>query len=504
VSTSPASRLLGLEMQTPQPALYELEKEPAYWDAQARATLDAALKLHPRNHRAKNIILFLGDGMGVSTVSAARILRGQMEGASGEETVLAMDTFPYLALSKTYSVDKQVADSASTATAYHCGVKANAKTVGLSANAVAYECNTTFGNEVYSVLRRAKAQGKSVGIVTTTRVQHASPAAAYAHSVSRSWYSDADIPFSARKQGCIDIATQMVTNVDIDVILGGGRMYMTPKGTPDPEYPTSNSRKGDRKDMRNLIDVWLKAKPVGSFNTHVNTQSGLFEPKDMRFEVFRNGSRDPSIVEMTEKAIQILSKNPKGYFLFVEDEIDHGHHDGIAKLALTEAVMFDRAIERAAQLTKESDTLTVVTADHSHVFTFGGNTPRGNPIFGLAPKKADDKMPFTSILYANGPGYVHINGTRGNITLYMQQAAVPLDAETHGGEDVAIYAKGPMAHLFHGVKEQNYVAHVMAFAACLEPYKNCPPHAHNRTSAGCVNTPSSFLFGSLGLLWLFR
>lgn len=61
---------------------------------------------------------------------------------------------------QTYSVDKQVADSASTATAYHCGVKANAKTVGLSANAVAYECNTTFGNEVYSVLRRAKAQGK--------------------------------------------------------------------------------------------------------------------------------------------------------------------------------------------------------------------------------------------------------------------------------------------------------------------------------------------------------
>lgn len=110
--------------------------------------------------------------------------------------------------------------------------------------------------------------------------------------------------------------------------------------------------------------------------------------------------------------------------------------------------MFDRAIQRAAELTRESDTLTVVTADHSHVFTFGGNTPRGNPIFGkfwlldqftngddnlqgaqvkfnnmncwhlgLAPKKADDRMPFTSILYANGPGYVHINGTRENITM---------------------------------------------------------------------------------------
>ncbi|XP_046893013.1 alkaline phosphatase, intestinal, tandem duplicate 1 isoform X2 [Hypomesus transpacificus] len=502
----------------------EQEKEPAYWNSQAKETLQAALKLRPRAHRAKNIILFLGDGMGVSTVSAARILRGQMEGHLGEETVLAMDSFPYLALSKTYSVDKQVADSASTATAYHCGVKANAKTLGLSAKAVAYECNTTFGNEVFSVLRRAKAQGKSVGIVTTTRVQHASPAAAYAHSVSRSWYSDADMPSSARRQGCVDIATQLVTNIDIDVVLGGGRMYMTPKGTPDPEYPTSSSRKGDRKDKRNLIDVWLNAQKnkKSQYVWHrkqfdeVNVKTtdrlmGLFEPKDMRFEVFRNISRDPSIVEMTEKAIQILSKNPKGYFLFVEGgRIDHGHHDGIAKLALTETVMFDQAIRRASRLTKESDTLTVVTADHSHVFTFGGNTQRGNPIFGLAPKQAEDKMPFTSILYANGPGYVHVNGTRGNITLvdyydeeYMQQAAVPLDSETHGGEDVAIYAKGPMAHLFHGVKEQNYVAHVMAYAACLKPYTDCPPKTPS--SEGHAHPFSKALLSlSVLLLLLFR
>ncbi|CAL8252976.1 unnamed protein product [Merluccius merluccius] len=524
----PSLLLLDMALGDSQ-ALQEREKEPAYWDAQARDTLAAALKLRPREHRAKNLILFLGDGMGVSTVTAARILKGQMEGRSGEETVLAMDSFPYLALSKTYSVDKQVADSASTATAYHCGVKANAKTVGLSAKAVAYECNTTFGNEVYSVLRRAKAQGKSVGIVTTTRVQHASPAAAYAHSVSRSWYSDADLPASAHRHGCIDIATQLVTNVDIDVILGGGRMYMTPKGTLDPEYPTSNSRKGDRKDKKNLIDQWLKAKPVGLtflFNSiqfiegdyiHIYIYIyiySLFEPKDMRFEVFRNNTRDPSIVEMTEKAIQILSKNPRGYFLFVEDEfqhgwrIDHGHHDGIAKLALTEAVMFDRAIHRSSRLTRESDTLTVVTADHSHVFTFGGNTPRGNSIFGLAPKKADDRMPFTSILYANGPGYVHVNGTRGNVTLvdyydeeYMQQAAVPLDAETHGGEDVAIYARGPMAHLFHGVKEQNYVAHVMAYAACLEPYKDCPP-THAAASGGHWHPVSGLWPALVGILWL--
>ncbi|XP_066503490.1 alkaline phosphatase, intestinal, tandem duplicate 1 isoform X2 [Hoplias malabaricus] len=483
----------------------EWETDPRFWNDQARRTLENALKLKPRVHRAKNIILFLGDGMGVSTVSAARILRGQMEGHSGEETVLAMDSFPYLALSKTYSVDKQVSDSASTATAYHCGVKANSKTVGVSAKAVANECNSTFGNEVHSVLHRAKAQGKSVGIVTTTRVQHASPAAAYAHSVSRSWYSDSDLPSIAKSQGCTDISTQLITNTHIDVILGGGRMYMTPRGTPDPEYPSSSSRKGDRRDKKNLIELWLNAQKDKNaqfvwnkeqFNAvdvkTTDSLMGLFEPKDMRFEVFRNRTRDPSIVEMTEKAIQILSKNPNGFFLFVEGgRIDHGHHDGVAKLALTETVMFDRAIQRASELTRESETLTVVTADHSHVFTFGGNTPRGNPIFGLAPRNAEDQLPFTSILYANGPGYVHVNGTRANVSAvdyydeeYMQQAAVPLDAETHGGEDVAIYAKGPMAHLFHGVKEQHYVAHALAYAACLHPYTDthCTPDTSNTAS----------------------
>lgn len=86
----------------------------------------------------------------------------------------------------------------------------------------------------------------------------------------------------------------------------------------------------------------------------------------------------------------------------------------------------------------------------------------------------------------------------------MQQAAVPLDSETHGGEDVAIYAKGPMSHLFHGVKEQNYIAHVMAYAACLEPYKNCPPHHHSHSSAVCSHRHLGLLLIMLVLLCFLR
>ncbi|XP_061681055.1 alkaline phosphatase-like [Syngnathoides biaculeatus] len=473
----------------------EEELHASYWNNKGKQALHTALNIQPNLHQAKNIILFLGDGMGVTTVTAARILKGQMAGKFGEETSLVMDTFPHLALSKTYNVDKQMPDSAGTATAYLCGVKANYGTLGVTAATPRYNCSATYGNEVKSVLYRAKKAGKSVGIVTTTRVQHASPGANYAHTANRGWYADSDLSPEAVTNGCRDIAYQLVHNVEIDVILGGGRVYMFPKNMQDPEYPKI---KGDRIDGQNLIVEWLKTKKKAKYvwnkkefdNVNpVNTDflMGLFEPKDCRYEMERNPLTDPSLTEMMEKAIKILSKNPKGYFLFVEGgRIDHGHHAGRAKRALTEAIEFDRAIGRAAELTNELDTLSIVTADHSHVFSFGGHSPRGNPVFGISNEIADDDKHFTIAGYANGPGYQFSNGTRPDVNEtismddgYRQQATVPLDSETHSIEDVAIYAKGPMSHLFHGVHEQNYIAHVMAYAACLPPYENCsltPPN----------------------------
>ncbi|XP_041897798.1 intestinal-type alkaline phosphatase-like isoform X2 [Corvus kubaryi] len=491
----------------------DAEKTPGYWNKEARRRLELALALQPAAQRAKNIILFMGDGMGLSTMSAARIYKGQLSGGLGEENVLAMETFPHMALAKTYTIDRQVPDSAGTGTAYLCGVKANAKTLGLSGAAVYGKCRTTFGNEVDSILHRARLAGKSVGIVTTTRVQHASPGAAYAHSASRGWYADANMPREALRDGCKDIAYQLVHNTDINVILGGGRMYMTPKQTPDPEYPEDPDQNGTRKDGRDLIAEWLSAKQGARYvwdkkgldaveDDSVSHLMGLFEPKDMRYELNRNTSTDPSIVEMTEKAVRILRRNPNGFFLFVEGgRIDHGHHSGRAKQALMEAVMLDRAVARAGELTSPTDTLTVVTADHSHVFTFGGSTPRGNSIFGLAPKKAKDKRAYTSILYGNGPGYSIRDGARPAASLpaaedkdYRQQAAVPLETETHSGEDVVVLAQGPMAHLFHGVQEQHYIAHAMAYAACLEPYATEPGcRAARRASHGTQCSPQPLL-----------
>ncbi|GAB1285192.1 Alkaline phosphatase [Apodemus speciosus] len=469
------------------------EENPAFWNQKAKEALDVAKKLQPIQTSAKNLIIFLGDGMGVPTVTATRILKGQLTNHLGPENPWPWTISRTWLCPSTYNVDRQVPDSAGTATAYLCGVKANYKTIGLSAAARFNECNTTFGNEVFSVMYRAKKAGKSVGVVTTTRVQHASPAGTYAHTVNRDWYSDAEMPSSALKDGCKDIATQLISNIDIDVILGGGRKFMFPNGTSDPEYPNNPDQSGTRLDNRNLVQEWL-AKNQGaryvwnreeliqaSQDPAVTHLMGLFEPTEMKYDVNRNTSVDPSLAEMTEVAVSLLSKNPQGFYLFVEGgRIDQGHHAGTAYLALTEAVMFDSAIEKASQLTSEKDTLILITADHSHVFAFGGYTLRGTSIFGLAPLSALDGKSYTSILYGNGPGYVLDSGDRPNVTEkesgdpnYRQQAAVPLSSETHGGEDVAIFARGPQAHLVHGVQEQNYIAHVMAFAACLEPYTDC-------------------------------
>ncbi|XP_078498678.1 alkaline phosphatase-like [Lissotriton helveticus] len=501
------------------------EKDPQYWRDSAQKTLQQSLELQvPNTNVAKNGIIFLGDGMGVSTVTAARIRKGQLAGQPGEEIQLEMDKFPYVALSKTYNTDHQVPDSAGTATAFLCGVKTNMGTLGMSAAAVKGQCNTTKGNEVDSVLKWAKAAGKSVGIVTTTRVQHATPGAAYAHVVDRNWYSDSDIPREAREQGCTDIAWQLLENIpDMEVILGGGRKYMYPDGTPDVEYPNNPDANGTRLDGQNLVKVWAERKHAQKRAHYVWNRTallnlnpdnvdylmGLFEPMDLMYELERNITTDPSLTEMVSVAIRILKKNPNGYFLLVEGgRIDHAHHEGKAQLSLHEAIEMDNAIGLADKMTSESDTLTVVTADHSHVFMIAGYPGRGNPIFGLSPDLSDiDGKPYTTLLYGNGPGYKLVNGSRENVSSvdttnrnYGAQAAVPLSQETHGGEDVAIFAKGPMAHLLHGVREQNYIPHAMAYATCIGQNLN---HCQQEYQKNRSMQPTASVYSLLLLILLW-
>jgi alkaline phosphatase len=212
---------------------------------------------------------------------------------------------------------------------------------------------------------------------------------------------------------------------------------------------------------------------------------GLFEPGHMKFEVDRatDPAGEPSLAEMTDVAIDLLSKDPDGYFLMVEaGRIDHAHHAGNAYRALTDTIAMSDAVRVALEKTSAEDTLIVVTADHSHTLTISGYAKRGNPILGKVvgthlktdrPNEIDydaNGQPYTTLSYANGPGYAGSRGRRDLADVdtenpnYLQESTVPKRFETHAGEDVPIYAGGPRAALFHGVREQNYIYHAMVEA----------------------------------------
>ncbi|MCO7223926.1 alkaline phosphatase [Pleionea sp. CnH1-48] len=472
--------------------------------------------------KAKNVILFVGDGMGVSTVTAARILEGQNNNLSGEEYQLSFDKFPFAGLSKTYNVDAQTPDSAGTMTAMVSGVKTDVGVIGVDEDIVRGDCSTVAGNELVTALELAEIAGMSTGIVSTARITHATPASNYAKSADRNWEDVSDMPEAAVTAGCKDIADQLVNfeeelekrfagiNVDgIEVVMGGGRRHFLPKDVSFNSSDAVSSVEGDRTDGRDLTAEWKAKYPAGTyvydqagFNTidteTTNNLFGLFNESHMQYEADRQNdvAGEPSLTEMTEKAIQVLDNNDKGFFLTVESgRIDHGHHAGSAYGALTDTIEFHKAIAKAAEMTNLEDTLIIVTADHSHVFTIAGYPKRGNPILGKVvgigseePSLASDGMPYTTLGYTNGRGHMNlgaetnadkgygedINAGRMDISMidtttpgYHQEALVPKSSETHAGEDVGIYAQGPGAHLVTGTNEQNMIFHIMDYAADL-------------------------------------
>lgn len=480
-----------LTLPTAAPAQQLPQSGDAYFRS-AQAALQERLRVQPNTGRAKNVILFVGDGMGVSTVTAGRIYEGQKRGVDGESNSLAMERLPYAALSKTYTHDAQVADSAPTAVAMVTGVKTRNDIIGLNSEAVVGDCAGSKGKEVMTLAAMAERAGQATGVVTTARITHATPAAMYAHTPHRDWEGDANMSAAAIAAGCKDIAQQLVAwphGDGFEVIMGGGRDRFLPTTADDPE---DRDRKGSRKDGRNLIQDW--SARYGNSGTFVWDQAGfdrigattprvlgLFERSHMRYEAdrLRDNGGEPSLAEMTAKTIDILGQNPNGFFLMVEGgRIDHAHHDGNAYRSLEDVVALDNAIKAALAKVNLSETLVIVTADHSHVFTISGYPKRGNPILetvvdvdGQRTLGQDGKA-YTTLSYANGPGAIPAGEARPEPTSttvpdYKQQSLVPLASETHGGEDVAIFAGGPWAHLFAGVVEQNYIYHVIDHATKL-------------------------------------
>lgn len=497
---------------------------PDDWFNAGRQSVIDSIRLHRNESRAKNIILFIGDGMGVSTITASRIYDGQQKGGQGEDHVLSFEKFPYVALAKTYSVNEQTPDSAPTMTAIVTGVKTIGDSVSVNQLVPHSEPNSNVinTNKLTTILELAKQQGLAAGVVSTARITHATPAATYAHTANRDWEGDSDLPKNATVR---DIAVQLVDfniNGGIDVALGGGRTRFIVNTASDPEYGIPGKR-NDGRDLtaewlakhKNAAYVWNKSQ-FDAISPHTTDHLlGLFEPSHVHYEIDRlahDKAGEPSLTEMTIKAIDILKKNRKGFFLMVEGgRIDHAHHAGNAYRALTDTQQLAAAVQSAVDHTNPKDTLIIVTADHSHVFTIGGYPQRGNPILGLtqgvgSPTPELDLLglPYTTLNYANGPGYTGASNSQmaGSKTFttpaeepwdagseghkpttfspasgrpslnnyqvespnYLQEAIIPLSSETHGAEDVAVFAKGPKAHLFHGTIEQNVIFHVMVEA----------------------------------------
>lgn len=484
----------------------------------------SAAQVEALKGKAKNIILFVGDGMGVSTVTAARILDGQNKGMMGEENQLSFDKFPFSGLAKTYNVDAQTPDSAGTMTAMMSGVKTDAGVLGVDESVVRGNCASTDGAEMITALELAEIKGQSTGVISTARITHATPAAAYAKSADRNWedISDMDIATYPERANCEDIALQLInfeanlearySGIDVDgieVVMGGGRRHFLPKDAAFNSADAVSAVEGDRTDNLDLTADWQAMYAEGTYVYDQTTFDainpatteklfGLFNESHMQYEADRSNdvSGEPSLSEMTEKAIDILDNNEKGFFLTVESgRIDHAHHAGNAYNALNDAIEFAKAVQVAVDATNQEDTLIIVTADHSHVFTIAGYPKRGNPILGKVvaigatePSLASDDLPYTTVGYTNGLGYRDFGEeTNADASYYQapktgrvnltdidttkpgfhQESLVPLGSETHAGEDVGVYALGPGAHLITGTNEQSLLFHVMNYAGNL-------------------------------------
>lgn len=437
----------------------------------------------------KNIIFFLGDGMGIATLTAARIY------GAGEDGELTIDTFPETAFIKTYSNDAQVTDSAPSMAAYMTGVKMNNEVISMTpetsafdANGVSYlkgtdsTCPSTNGKPVTTLLEIAKSKGIATGVVTTTRVTHATPAVTYSHICHR----DAENNIAAQLTPATTDKGYNDKLLDgVDVVLGGGRQFFQP-----------TSAGGKRTDSRDLIaEMKAKGYTYASNQTELNAIDpkattkllGLFNSSHMNYDLVRNGTGEPSLAEMAVKAIQTLQKNPNGMFLMVEGgRIDHALHETTAIKALQDTIAFDNAIKAGIAEIKKSDptlqnTLIIVTADHDHTLVLNGyaartgKTTAKNPgVLGLLRNYTDgsvaldaDGMPYSIIGFGNGEN--RVAGDRKNFPAltdaqvfadsYHQEAVIPVavGGETHGGTNVFLGAMGKNADSFAGVMDNTKV-----------------------------------------------
>ena len=436
--------------------------------------------------RPVNVIFFLGDGMGITTMTAARIYK------VGEAGSLTMDTLPESGFVKTYSNDAQVTDSAPSMSAYMTGVKMNNDVISMSTDTRAYasaggvvtnyvtsagetSCPSGNGRAVPTLVELAKLAGLGTGVVTTARLTHATPAATYAHICHR------DGEYEIARQAVPGGAGFNPALADgVDVMLGGISTYWRPR-----DAVVAGRGRIDGRDL--VAEMKARGYTFVTSKAELNSAPagkvlGLFDQAlaqgHMSYELDRDPAREPSIAEMTVKAIDLLSNNKKGYFLMVEGgRIDHALHSTNAKRALAETVAMDEAIAAAIARVDLNNTLIVVTADHDHTLVMNGYAQRTGPttgssagVLGLVKDIASgsivtDILGFGYSILGFGTGEnrpdirTALTDAQTSDLNYHQEAVIKSGpgGETHGGADVFIGAIGKGAETISGVMENTAV-----------------------------------------------
>lgn len=285
--------------------------------------------------KVKNVIVLIGDGMG----NQQRRIAALVEGNGERNHRLAMEIMTTSGVAFNHSMDAIVTDSAASGTALSTGFKTNNGMIGMTPDQKVRK----------TILEVCKDLGKSTGLVTTVTITHATPACFGSHVNHRSKYPE--------------IAVQYLKG-GIDVLMGGGQCDYLPE-----------SMKGKRKDGRNLIEEYKKAgyvymddiQGLKKLNPEKDQKVlGLFTDGAMAYEVDRDPSKEPSIEEMTKASIDVLSRNPKGFFLMVEGgKIDWANHANDVSGSVYDTIAFDKAVKAALDYAKKNnDTLVIVVNDH--------------------------------------------------------------------------------------------------------------------------------------------
>ncbi|HEY5798750.1 MAG TPA: alkaline phosphatase [Burkholderiaceae bacterium] len=406
----------------------------------------------------KNVIIFVGAGMGPSTVAAARIYRYKEDGA------LFFESLDYAARVRTYANDAQTTDGAAAISAYMTGAKGNVGVLAMSAdtralapavdrngNAGLDNCGAGNGTPMQTLLETAKARGKAIGVVTTDELTGAAPAAALTHGCHR---------------GATYAIAQQLAASGADVLLGGGRQHFTP-------YHKTRNRLG-RADGADLLAKLRKrgytlARDAGTLAAARGGKLfGAFAAGPLDYELDRTiASPQPTLAQMTLKAMEVLGARGQGYVLLVEGaRIDHAMHATQAKRALTEVVALDDAVRVAVGKLRRADpaleqTLVLVTADHDTSLAFNGYPIRGNPLLDIVRHYKDgqpmldaDGKTFTTLGFGTGLNRPGARAMLDSATVladgYSQEAGIRKPQGGHGGGDVMLQAAGNGAHAFRG------------------------------------------------------